>query len=118
MKLLWTSNLGFKIQTFTLFVPPDHDIYTTYKNWVKNITLTSLIKVCSDVENKLAKKFSSPHEVIHNIKHFRISLNKPNIYLWLDLCDVLAKTEQTCKSYQKCDNFCTSKQIKSPRDSQ
>ena len=51
-------SLAFKIRTFALFIPPDLDIYTTYKNSVKNITLTNLIKVlssyklCAGVEMK------------------------------------------------------------------
>lgn len=39
--------LVFRIQIFALFILPDHDIYTTYKSSVKNITLTNLIKVLS-----------------------------------------------------------------------
>ena len=78
-------NLAFKIRTFALFIPPDHDAYTTYKNSVKNITLTNLIKVlssyklCTGVENEIAKKSSTPHTVPHNINHCNISLNKPNM---------------------------------------
>ena len=88
-------NLAFKIRTFALFIPPDHDIYTTYKNSVKNITLTNLIKVlssyklCTGVENEIAKKSSTPHTVPHNIKHCNTSLNKPNIYFRPDLCHIL-----------------------------
>ena len=79
-------NLAFKIRTFALLIPPDHDIYTIYKNSVKNITLTSLIKIlssyklCNSVENEIAKKSSTPHTVLHNIKHCNTSLNTPNIY--------------------------------------
>ena len=84
-------NLAFKITTFALFILPDHDIYTTYKNPVKNVTLTNLIKVlssyklCTGVENEIAKKSSTPHTVPHNIKHCNTCLIKPNIYFPPDL---------------------------------
>ena len=51
-------NLAFKIRTFALSIPPDHGIYT-YKNSVKNIVPTNLIKVlynyklCTGVENTI-----------------------------------------------------------------
>ena len=51
-------NLAFKIRTFALSIPPDHDIYT-YKNSVKNIVPTNLIgvlsnnKLCTGVENTI-----------------------------------------------------------------
>ena len=60
-------NLPFKIQTFALFIPQDHGIYTTYKSSVKDIILTNLIKVLFSynlwtvVEKKIAQKFSTPH---------------------------------------------------------
>ena len=107
-------NLALKIRTFALFILPDHDIYTTYKNSVKNITLTNLIKVlssyklCTGVENEIAKKSSTPHTVPHNIKHCNTSLNKPDIYFRPDLCHILLKNEQKCKICQKFDN-CISK---------
>ena len=68
-------NLSFKIRTFALLIPPDHDIYTTYKNSVKNITLTNLTKIlssnklCAGVENEIAKKSSTQQTVPHDIKH-------------------------------------------------
>ena len=108
-------NLAFKIRTFALFIPPDHEIYTTCKNSVKNITLTNLIKVLSSyglwtgVENEIAKKSSTPDTVPHNIKHCNTSLNKPNIYFCPDLCHILVKNEQKCKICQKFDNSCISK---------
>ena len=46
-EIIVTLNLAFKIRTFGLFILPDHDIYTTYENSVKNVTLTNLIKVLS-----------------------------------------------------------------------
>ena len=100
-------NLAFKIRTFALFIPPDHDVYTTYKNSVKNITLTNLIKVlssyklCSGVENEIAKKSSNPHAIPHNIKHCNTSLNKSNIYFRPDFCHILVKNEQKCKICRK-----------------
>ena len=110
-------NLAFKIRTFALLIPPDHDIYTTYKNSVKNITLANLIKVlsissyklCTGIENEIAKKSSTPHTVPHNIKHCNTSLNKPNIYFQPDLCHILVKNEQKCKICQKFDNSSFSK---------
>ena len=87
-------NLAFKIRTNALFIPPDYDNYTTYKNSVKNITLTNLIKVlssyklCTGVENEIAKKSCTPHTVPHNIKHCNTSLNEPNIYFRPDLCHI------------------------------
>ena len=108
-------NLAFKIRTFALFIPPDHDAYTTYKNSVKNITLTNLIKLlssyklCTGVENEIAKKSSTPHTVPHNIKHCNTSLNKPNIYFRPDFCHILVKNEQKCKICQKFDNSSISK---------
>ena len=62
--------LAFRIGTFVLFILPDHNIYT-YKDSVKNIFLTNLIKVLSSytlftgVENKIAKKSSTEHTVLH-----------------------------------------------------
>ena len=79
-------NLNFKIRTFELLIPPDHDICTTYKNSAKNITLTNLTKIlssnklCAGVENEIAKKSSTQHTVPHDIKHCNTSLNTPNIY--------------------------------------
>ena len=61
-------SLAFRVKTFVLFIPPGHEIYTTYKNSVKNITITNVIKVlsshklCSGAENEIAKKiFYSMH---------------------------------------------------------
>ena len=108
-------NLAFKMTTFALFILPDHDIYTTYKNSVKNATLTNLIKVlssyklCTGVENEIAKKSSTPHTVPHNIKHCNTRLNKRNIYFWDDLWHMLVKNEQKCKICQKFDNSSISK---------
>ena len=108
-------NLAFKIRTFALFIPPDHDAYTTYKNSVKNITLTNLIKLlssyklCTGVENEIARKSSTPHTVPHNIKHCNTSLNKPNIYFRPESCHILVKNEQKCKIFQKFGNSSISK---------
>ena len=46
-KIIVELNLAFKIQIFALFIKPNHDIYSAYKNSLKNITLTNLIKVLS-----------------------------------------------------------------------
>ena len=108
-------NLAFKIRTFALFISPDHEIYFKYKNSVKNITRTNLIKVlasyklCTGVENEIAKKSSTPHTVPHNIKQCKSSLNKPNMYFRPDLCHILVKNEQKCKICQKFDNYCISR---------
>ena len=54
--------LAFRIQTFVLFILPDHDFYTKYKNSIKNMILINLIKVlssyklCTGVENEIGKK--------------------------------------------------------------
>ena len=88
---------------------------TPHKNSIKNITLTSLIKIlssyklCTGVENKIAKKSTTPHTVPHNIKHCNTSLNTPNIYFRPDLCHILVKNEQKCKICQKFDNSSISK---------
>ena len=114
---------SLKIWRFTFFIPPDPDIYTT-KNWVQNITLTNLIRVlssyklCTGVENEIAKKSSTRYTVPEDIKHCNNSLNKPNIYFRPDLWHVLVKNELKCKICQKYDNFCISKAVKFPRDSQ
>ena len=109
LEIIVDLNLAFKIRTFALLIPPDHDIYTTYKNSVKNITLTNLIKLlssyklCTGVENEIAEKSSTPHTATHNIKHCNTSLNMPNIYFRTDLCHILVKNEQKCKISQKFD---------------
>ena len=91
LEIVVDLNLAFKTQTFALFVPPDHDIYTIYKKLVKNFTLSNLTKVlssaklCTDVEKVIAKRPSTQHTVPHNTKHCSDRLNKPNIYFQSDL---------------------------------
>ena len=96
-EILVNLNLAFKIRALAWFIPPDHDICTTYKNSVKNITLINLIKVlssyklCAGVENKIPKKSSIPDTVPHNITQRNTSLNRPKIYFQPELCHILVK---------------------------
>ena len=117
-------NLAFKIGTFPLFIPRDHDPYTTYKNSVRNITPTSLIKLlssyklCTGVENKTAKKSSTPYTVPHNIKHSNLSLNQPNIYFPPDFATFSLKIRNNVKSGKNLATPVFPRQTKFPRDSQ
>lgn len=41
------DSLSFTIRGYTWSLPDDHEIYSTYKRSVRNITLSNLIKVVS-----------------------------------------------------------------------
>ena len=116
-------NLAFKIGTFPLFIPRGHDADTTYKNSVRIITPTNLIKLlssyklCTDVENKTAKKSSTPYTVPHNIKHSNLSLNKQNTYFRPDFATFSLKIRKNVKFAKNLTSPVFPRQTKFPRDS-
>ena len=100
--LFFNNDLNFIIRVFTWCLPTDHEIYKRYKNSVKKIFVSNLVKeimqyhVCQGMKNENTFQYSDQHIIPKKCDPFKITTKSAETKFYRGPSCTILSTTQFC----------------------